>query len=115
MSDEKAETNRDIGVLYFSAVVDAQGYPNGMPYWHEMNSSDQYHYAVTGLSFICDLERAGYITLNKPLGLSDNAVWGEGDCKALMDVLDAHRDSDRKRFEERLEQIRIRFEKPPAT
>ena len=113
MSDEKAETNREIALLYYQAVVDAQGYPNGMPFWHEMDASTQYHYALTGIDFIRALERGGYITFNKSIGLSDNSVWGEGDCKSHMASLQAHRDGDQKIFEERLAKIQASFSKEP--
>src|SRR5690606_11545962 len=78
----KTERNARIGRLYYKALTDAAGYPNGMAYWEEMSANDKYHYTVTGLQFIGSLIDAGIVSASEEVGV--NGRWGEGDCDEML-------------------------------
>lgn len=82
--DERTKNNAAIGRLQYQVVTDAAGYPNGMAYWADLPPVEKYRVAAEALSLIEMLEKQGFITINKPLGL-EGSVWGEGKCKALVD------------------------------
>lgn len=104
---KKAEVNADIGRIFYQAETDAAGYPNGMPYWPEMKSGDKYYYALLALDFLDKLQRAGFtIAYEHPFGLDEKSVFGEGDCKDLMEELDRRAPGELEEFHKMLEQIR---------
>jgi hypothetical protein len=105
MSNEKAQNNKRIGRIYYQALTDAAGYPNGMPYWPEMKPEHKYYHTVTALDFIRMMEKEGYITINKPLGFEDGSVWGEGDCKALIDAFTETHQIELDEFEKKIRQL----------
>lgn len=110
--DEKkkpnAEKNARVGGLFYHSYVDAQGYPNGMPYWGEMSADDKYWWAVTGISTLEDQARAGFITMDPEIGLGRSA-YGEGACLELLQWFKDHEESDKKELEERISTIQAAF------
>jgi hypothetical protein len=107
----KMEDNIKVGRLYYQALNDAAGYPNGMAYWPDMASKDKYYYTVTALDFLKMVEQQGFITINKPLGLGEKATWGEGECKELMDQFEVTREKELEEFNQRLEALQKRLDK----
>lgn len=103
---EKTETNAKLGRLYFQVLNDAQGYPNGMPYWPEMTPGQKYHYAMTALDFIDFLVKEGYITLNKPIGVGEYPRFNEGECKELMDHFKENQVKELEGFQKRLDDLK---------
>jgi hypothetical protein len=100
-----AEINARIARIYYQALTDAAGYPNGMPYWPEMSSNDKYHYGATALDFLRMMQDEGLITLNVPMGFGEIGVWGQGECKALMDHFDAKGPEELEAFNKLLAQL----------
>lgn len=100
--DEKAKNNGYIGRLYYQAICDGQGYPNGMPYWAEMKADDKYHYAADGISFLEMAQKAGLITFNKPMGFAPGSEWGSGDCAALIEHYKDHEAEEKAELERRI-------------
>lgn len=114
MTDERARMNADAGRLYYQALTDAQGYPNGMPYWPEMSVADQYHVTQEGLCFLELLARAGLVKSEALAHLgTGNSVYGKGDCAALVAELERRHPEGLREFRERLNSIRSVNGLPP--
>jgi len=79
----RAELNAKVGRIYYQSLTDAEGYPNGMALWSELSARDRYFFTVTALSFLEYLNSAK-IDVEK-VGIRKPAIYGEGDCKALLD------------------------------
>lgn len=106
---EKAETNARIGRLYYQALNDAAGYPNGMAYWPEMEPRHKYFETATALDFIEMLVKEGLITVNKPMGLGPSPRWNEGECLELLEHFQANQAKELQEFTERLEHLKAKL------
>lgn len=98
--DGKTERNAKIGRVYYKALTDAAGYPNGMAYWGEMSAAEKYSYTATGLQFLSSLIDMGLVTSPDEVGLRDR--WGEGDCAELLKHFEATEADERKEFQDRV-------------
>lgn len=88
MSKEKAANNRNVGQIYYNAVVDSEGYPNGLAGWTDLTPQDQYFYSALGVMFLERLQAQKYVSFDSSkLGLGPSASWDSGDCKELFDLL----------------------------
>lgn len=109
---ELTENNAQVGQIYYQELNDAAGYPNGMAYWPELPVNEKYHHAATGMSFLQTMEKAGFITINKPIGFGENPKWGEGECQALLDLYKAKQEDELREFETKLARLRAAFGRP---
>lgn len=109
MSDDetvkRAEKNAAIGRTYYQALTDAEGYPNGMPFWPEMDPRDKYYYSATGLDFLEKLSRDEVIAVPDDIGFRDPVRYGEGDCGALLELFRARQAAELREFETRIESM----------
>lgn len=102
MSD-KTSLNARVGRLFYQAMTDAAGYPNGMAYWGELPASEKYFNAATGLSFLNYLIQDGFITLAKDIGLREPTL--REDCDALMKHFEDNLEKDRELMMARIKSI----------
>jgi len=100
----KAERNARIGRLYYNALTDAAGYPNGMAYWEELPAAEKYYHSATALQLIEMAAKEGLISLTEEIGLNDK--WGVGDCKDLMEHFQATEAKEKNNLEKRIDAIR---------
>jgi hypothetical protein len=103
---EKVEKQRQAGMAYYVARCDETGYPNGLPYWHEMSASDKYNYCVTGLAV---LKRSAELGLIPEIDFWLEDEFGEGDCRRLMDYLLVKGEEEKADFEKRLAALQSVF------
>lgn len=66
---ERAERNRLMAIGHYFGVVDAQGYPNGMRTWSEMDVHGQLHTAYEADGAVRKQAQMGLVTIIEPLGL----------------------------------------------
>lgn len=103
----KTELNARVGRLFYQAMTDAAGYPNGMPYWAELPATEKYYNAATGLCFLEYLVQEGFVTLAKDVGLRGPML--REDCDALMRHFEETAPKERKEFEERIRKLQASF------
>jgi len=106
---KRAELNARIGRLYYMALTDAAGYPNGMPYWPEMTPAEKYYETVTALDFLEKLTREKIITVPDTIGLRKPVMYDQGDCKALLDYFTEVYEKEKAEFEERIAQMNASY------
>lgn len=109
----KAETNARVGRIYYQALTDAQGYPNGMAYWPDLEPQSKYHITAESLDFLRMLQEEGLIEIKADIGFSSDSKWGEGDCKALIDHFESTDKEEKEAFEKRLAEMRALYKKSP--
>lgn len=106
----RVETNYRLGRLFYMMMTDAAGYPNGMAYWEEMSAQDKYYYCMNAVDFLRKVERDMEISIgtadggNFDYGVGDS-MYGQGDCKALMDYIESVQEKEMKDFETRISSI----------
>lgn len=100
----KAERNARAGRLYYNALTDAAGYPNGMAYWGELSPSEKYFYTMTGLSFLAYMQAEGFVSLQQDVGVND--VYGQGDCADLLRHFEETHAGDKEALDRRINAVR---------
>jgi len=100
----KAERNARAGRLYYNALTDAAGYPNGMPYWAELPPSEKYYLSMIALSFLEYVQAEGFIKVTADIGAMGE--FGKGDCDALMQHFEKTLAADRAALDRRIESLR---------
>ena len=98
----KAELNARIGRMYYQALTDAAGYPNGMPFWEEMPPKEKYYHTATALDLIDMLAQEALIETKEEVGFNKPADWNKGDCRELMDFFERSYEADLKSLQERI-------------
>jgi hypothetical protein len=89
------ENNYTIGVTHYAAVLDSQGYPNGMPHWSELDAASKYRYCMIGIDILETCEMLCFVKPLKEFGTGDS-IWGEGECKLLMDYIESRMESEKE-------------------
>lgn len=102
----KTEINAMIGRMYYQAMTDAAGYPNGMAYWEDLTPGDKYHLAAQAIDFLGMVQSLGFISVNSEIGFGSQPNWGEGECKELLDFYTARQASDLAELEQRKEELK---------
>ncbi len=110
MSD-KIENNYRLGRMYYQMLTDAEGYPNGMPYWSDLSANDKYYFCMCGLSMLDIAIKDKFVSPVKEFGFVTGSVYGEGDCKELMDLIESKLEEEKKQFEERVKSFQTKEEK----
>jgi hypothetical protein len=100
---ERTELNARVGRLFYKALTDAEGYPNGMPYWAELSPGEKYFNAATGLGFLDYLVQEGLVTLNQDFGLRGDTL--REDCDELMRHFEDSAEKEQAELEERVRGI----------
>ena len=103
------KVNYELGRMLYDCMVDAAGYPNGMPFWEEMKADDKYYYCLLAIDFLEKEKKSGLS--NKPYGIGRNPNYGEGECKALMDHINEVAPEELMAFEKRLEMMQSAYAK----
>lgn len=100
----KAERNARAGRLYYNALTDAAGYPNGMAYWADLPTSEKYYLTMIGLSFLEYMEAEGFIKVTADIGAKGE--FGKGDCAALMQHFEETMAAERAALDRRIEALK---------
>lgn len=106
----KAEVNYRLGRILYHSIVDAQGYPNGMPYWEEMKADDKYYYCLLAIDFM-DKGLPEVVNRCGTYGLGENVNYGEGGCKDLMDYINEVGPDELTAFENRVKMVQDAYAK----
>lgn len=99
----KEKVNYELGRVLYHSIVDANGYPNGLPYWEEMEPAQKYHYCALAIDFLEKSEPVVHVAAG--YGFEERPEFGEGECKSLMDYIEERAPKEKEEFEKRLKMV----------
>lgn len=106
---DRAEKIVRAGRVFYHSNVDAQGYPNGMAYWEEMNPNEKYWWCMLALGVLEDQEKVGFCQVDPDLKLGKDDRYGEGVCAEVNQFLVDNQEKEKAEFEARVRRLSSAF------